>query len=179
MAYFPFFVDLTERTGLLVGGGTVALRKAEKLLPYGATVTAVSGRFQPQFISVPGLKLLFRPFADGDIAGRDMVIAATDDRALNAAVAEDCNRLGIPVNSVDAPSECSFYFPAVITEGNVTVAVSTGGASPALAAALKRYIASRLHENLNEICKRAETLRGTMPAEEYAAAVQKLLEDES
>ena len=85
----------------------------------------------------------------------------------------------LPVNSVDAPSECSFYFPAVITEGNVTVAVSTGGASPALAAALKRYIASRLHENLNEICKRAETLRGTMPAEEYAAAVQKLLEDES
>lgn len=85
MALFPMFVELSGKNVLIIGGGSVALRKCEKLLPYGAVITAVFSRFQPQFISLEGVKLLFRPFDDADVEGRDMVIAATDDRALNRA----------------------------------------------------------------------------------------------
>ena len=177
MNCFPMMIPLEGKRVVLVGGGNVALRKAEKLRLFGAKIAVCAPVVLPALAALADEK--HARYQKDLRFGAAFVVAATDDRALNAAVAEDCNRLGIPVNSVDAPAECSFYFPAVITEGNVTGAVSTGGAAPALAAALKRCIASRLPENLNEICKRAEALRGTMPAEEYAAAVQKLLEDES
>ena len=112
------------------------------------------------------------------VAGAAFAVAASDDRAANARVAEDCRAARIPVNCADAPAECDFYFPAVITEGDITVAVSTGGASPALAAALKAYIAKRLPAQLQEICAKAAKWRGIMSAEEYKTAVKKLLEED-
>ena len=151
MALFPMFIELSGKDILVVGGGGVALRKCEKLLPYGATVTAVSGRFQPQFISVPGLKLLFRPFADGDIAGRDMVIAATDDRALNAHIAELCREVGIPFNCVDDAELCTFVFPALTLRGRLSAGFCTGGASPTASAYFRDSFEDSLPDGVEEI----------------------------
>ena len=149
MALFPMFVELSGQNVLVIGGGNVALRKCEKLLEYGAEVTAVAGQFSPQFISLKGVKLLFRPFDDGDVAGRGMVIAATDDRALNAHVAGLCRERGIPFNCVDDPENCSFIFPALALRGRLSAGFCTGGASPTAAAYFRDSFADSLPDGLS------------------------------
>ena len=151
MALFPMFIEMSGKKVLVVGGGNVALRKCEKLLPYGAEVTAVSGRFQPQFISLQGVALLFRPFRDEDIAGRDIVIAATDDRALNAHIAGLCREAGIPFNCVDEPENCTFIFPALTLRGRLSAGFCTGGASPTAAAYFREQFEESLPDGLDEI----------------------------
>ena len=151
MALFPMFVELSGKKILVIGGGSVAYRKCERLLPYGAELTAVSGRFAPQFISLPGVKLLFRPFADGDLDGRDIVIAATDDSELNSRVAELCRERGIAVNVVDDPAECSFVFPALTLRGRLSAGVCTGGASPTAAAYFNRAFDESLPDGVEDI----------------------------
>ena len=100
------------------------------------------------------------------------MVAATDDKALNARVASDCRERGIPVNSVDDRENCDFYFPALIGRGSVTVGISTGGASPALAAALREYIEALLPDDLGGIAEKAEKLRGK---EGYAQYIRSAL----
>ena len=151
MALFPMFIEMSGKNVLVVGGGSVALRKCEKLLPYGAELTAVSGRFQPQFISLQGVALLFRPFRDEDIAGRDIVIAATDDRALNAHIAGLCREAGIPFNCVDEPESCTFIFPALTLRGRLSAGFCTGGASPTAAAYFREQFEEGLPDGLDEI----------------------------
>lgn len=145
------FIEMSGKNVLVVGGGSVALRKCEKLLPYGAEVTAVSGRFQPQFISLQGVALLFRPFRDEDIAGRDIVIAATDDHALNAHIAGLCRKAGIPFNCVDEPENCTFIFPALTLRGRLSAGFCTGGASPTAAAYFREQFEESLPDGLDEI----------------------------
>lgn len=151
MALFPMFVELSGKNVLVIGGGSVALRKCEKLLPYGAAVTAVSSRFQPQFISLEGVKLLFRPFDDADIEGRDMVIAATDDHALNEHAAVLCAERRIPFNCVDDPDNCSFIFPSLTLRGRLSAGFCTGGASPTASAYFRRQLEDSLPDGLEEI----------------------------
>lgn len=144
MALFPMFVELSGKNVLIIGGGGVAYRKCERLRPYGAELTAVSGRFLPAFISMQGVRLLFRPFAESDLEGRDVVVCATDDRELNSRAAALCRERGIAVNVVDAPEESSFIFPALTLRGRLSAGVCTGGASPTAAA----YFRDRFEEDL-------------------------------
>ena len=151
MAYFPMFVDLTGKNVLVIGGGAVALRKCEKLLPYGCEITAAAGRFLPGFISLPGVKLIFRAVEEGDLEGRDMVIAATDDKSVNRYLAEECRRRRIPVNVVDDEKSCDFLFPALVMRGRLSAGFCTGGASPTAAARFNREFAESLPEGVEEI----------------------------
>ena len=144
MAFFPFFIDISGRNILIVGGGKVALRKAEKLLPFGADIAAVSPAFCEGFAALDGVFLCCRKFADSDIDGAFAVIAATDDRALNSHIYELCTRRNILVNTVDDPENCGFYFPALVQSGNVTCGISTGGASPIFARYIKEKAAGAL-----------------------------------
>lgn len=151
MALFPMFVELSGKNVLIVGGGAVAMRKCEKLAPYGAALTAVSARFLPRFISLEGVKLLFRPFQPEDLEGRDMVIAATDDKNLNRRVAELCREKNIPVNVVDDTEECSFVFPALTLRGRLSAGFCTGGASPTASAYFRDRFDEVLPEGTEEI----------------------------
>lgn len=146
MAYFPFFVDITDKKILIVGGGNVALRKAEKLLPFGADIAAVSPAFCEGFAALDGVMLYCRECRDSDIDGAFAVIAATDDRALNAHIYRLCTARNILVNTVDDPENCGFYFPALVQAGNVTAGISTGGTSPIFARYIKEKIADTLDE---------------------------------
>ena len=160
MALFPMFIELSDKDVLVVGGGSVAYRKCVKLQPYGAKLTAVSGEFQPRFISLEGVKLLFRPFAQGDLDGRDMVIAATDDHALNARIAELCQGRGIPVNVVDEPENCSFIFPALTLRGRLSAGFCTGGASPTASAYFRSSFEESLPDGIEETLDFLADIRG-------------------
>lgn len=151
MAFFPFFVELEGKHALVVGGGEVALRKIEKLLPYGPKITVVAPYMCPEIENMPGLCLRMRSFASEDLQGMDLVIAATNCRMVNHQISELCQEQKIPVNVVDDGPECSFYFPALVKRGNLSIGISTGGSSPAAAAWLRRQIESALPEGIEGI----------------------------
>lgn len=169
MGYFPFFVDLEGQPGLIVGGGTVALRKADKLLPYGPRLTVVSPHILPELERIPDLTLSRRKFSPADLDGMLFVIAATDDRDLNRRIAALCRERHIPVNAVDDREACSFLFPALVKRGDLSVGISTGGASPTAAIWLKERIAGLLPERFDEILTWLEEqrprLKATLPRE--------------
>ena len=159
MAYFPFFVDLNGKTGLIVGGGAVALRKARKLLPYGPRLTVVAPKLKAEFWELHGVEFLRRPFAVTDLDGCAFAVAATDDRALNRDAAELCKERRIPVNVADSREDSTFLFPALLRRGELSVGVSASGASPAAAAWVRDRFAQALPENLEEILEFLEDVR--------------------
>ena len=164
MVYFPFFVDLEGQPGLIVGGGTVALRKADKLLPYGPHLTVVSPHILPELERIPGLTLSRREFSPADLDGMLFAIAATDDRGLNRRIAELCRERHIPVNAVDDREACSFLFPALVKRGDLSVGISTGGASPTAAIWLKEQVSGLLPNRFDEILTWLEEQRPRLKA---------------
>ena len=148
MAYFPFFVDLEGKRGLIIGGGQVALRKAERLLPYGPQLTVAAPAVLPALAALPGVTVLQRAFGEDLLEdGPFFVIAAAADPSVNHQAAAACQVRGIPVNVVDDRAACSFLFPALVQRGKLTVGISTGGASPTAAIHVKQAVQQALPEN--------------------------------
>lgn len=156
MAYFPMFVDMTERGCLIVGGGNVAYRKVIVMLDFGAKVTVVAEDICDELRKLTTddiasedktgsytankenrITFIKRRFERKDCDGMEMVIAATDDNALNHEIAEYCKAKDIMVNAVDQKADCSFIFPSYIKEKNLVAAFSSGGNSPVLTQYLK------------------------------------------
>jgi siroheme synthase-like protein len=129
---------------LVVGGGAIAARKAAGLHACGAKVHVVAPEVGAEVRALAGVTWEERPYAVGDVAGYRLVMAATDDPGVNAQVYEDGSAADVWVNSADDPDHCSFTLPAVSRRGPLTVAVSTGGHSPALAAWLRRHVDSEM-----------------------------------
>ncbi len=143
MGYLPIFLDVTAAPCLVVGGGTTAERKVLSLLDAGAAVTVVSPDLTPALwarAQAGELRHVARRYQAGDLDGARLTIAATDDSALHRAIAADASAAGIPINVADQPELCSFIAPAVVARGALQIAVSTGGASPALAARIRREL---------------------------------------
>lgn len=178
MGYFPFFMELDRQEGLIVGGGAVALRKVQKLLPYGPHLTVAAPELLPELSDIPGLNLLRRPFGPDLLEGKFFVIAATDDLALNRCVAAACRQRRIPVNAVDDREACTFLFPALIKQGDLSVGISTGGTSPSAAVYLKEQISALLPAGFGELLAELDALRpavkAALPEEARAAAFSQL-----
>lgn len=148
-------IQLLPRAGpaLVVGGGRVAERRVRNLLAAGFAVRVVSPKIGPSIDSVDKqerVEILQREFEPGDIEGHSLVFACTDKRAVNRKVGELARDMGVPVVVCDSQPESTFFAPAVHRDGNLTVAVSTGGASPQLAASLCDHIAEMLGAGWNE-----------------------------
>lgn len=140
---YPVVLRLRGRRALVVGGGKVAARKTAGLLAADAHVVVVSPAFLPAFGRLGGpaaLTLVERPYVPSDLEGMTVAVAATDDRRVNARVGADARRAGVPVSVVDAPGESDFIVPAVVRRGDLLIAVSTSGRSPALAGHLRREL---------------------------------------
>lgn len=160
MPYFPMFIELKDHPVLIVGGGKVALRKLQKLLPYGARLTVVAPYILPEIEAFSHVKLRRRAFRAADLRPRPaMVIAATDDAAVNREIAVLCQKRHIPVNVTDEPSLCSFFFPALVQQGEFSAGISTGGASPTAAAYFKEELRELLPAHLNELLSWLEAMR--------------------
>ena len=142
---YPIMLDLTGVPVLVVGGGKVALRKIEGLLNAHADVTVVAPMVGDDIHDL-GVRVVVRAYESADLDGVRLVITATDDATVNARVAHEATDRGIWVNSADDPANCTFTLPAVARDGTVTVAVGTGGSSPALASHLRAELQRWLGE---------------------------------
>jgi len=144
---FPAFLKLAGGPCLVVGGGAVAERKIRGLLASGAAVTVVAPEITPTiagWASEGRIRLHKRPYRQGDVAGCLLAIAATNQRAVNRQVYQEAREQNILVNVVDDPPLCSFFYPAIYQDGDLKIAVSTNGKSPALAKRIRDRIKGQI-----------------------------------
>jgi siroheme synthase-like protein len=145
-SYTICLIGLEQRRVVVVGGGRVASRKVEALLDSGASITVISplvtGKLE-ELAASKAIEVIRRPYSPGDLGGAYLVIAATDDVGINHSVWAEAVDRGCLVNVVDNPQHSNFTLPALVRRGDLTIAISTGGSSPALA--------RRLRERLEDI----------------------------
>jgi precorrin-2 dehydrogenase/sirohydrochlorin ferrochelatase len=135
-SFYPILVDLQGKKALVVGGGKVAQRKIETLLEHGVLVQVIARELTAELEHLRSgkrIECLSREFSETSLEGAFLVIAATDDALLNRRVSQAAQQRGLLVNAVDQPSDCNFIVPSVLTRGDLLIAVSTSGKSPAFA----------------------------------------------
>ena len=164
---YPAMLDLRNARVLVVGGGAVAARKVETLVESGGRPEIVAPELTPmlaELVERLGLAWSARIYAAGDPRGYQLVIAATHRREVNSAVAREAREHGAWVNVADDPEASTFHVPAAVRAGEVTVAVSTGGASPLLAARLRERIAAIVTPGLGRATERLRAVRAEVQA---------------
>ena len=182
MALFPIFLKLDGRPCLVVGAGNVALEKISSLLQANAKIhvvaPAVCSEIE-QLASEGRVALVRRNFEEADLEGQTLVVTATNSKPVNRAVFLAAQRVGLLCNSVDDPPNCDFYFASIVQRGDLQIAISTAGESPALAQRLRREIDAQLPKDagdwLKELGKlRREILAVHPPGEERKALLHQL-----
>ena len=169
MTHYPVFLDLAGRLVVVVGGGAVATGKVAGLLEAAARVRVVAPALSETLRAQVGagqVAHVARPYAPGDLAGADLAICATNDRAVNAQVWRDATDAHIWVNVVDDPPHCTFIAPSVARRGDLTVAVSTGGKAPVLAVRVREQIEQLIGDEHAAFLELAGQLRAPL-AERY------------
>lgn len=173
MGYFPFFVELKGKRGLIVGGGIVAERKVRKLLPYEPELLVVAPQIDDGIWKLSEeikekrkknedtseLILSERDFETTNLEKMDFVIAATSDETLNARIAKLCEERNVLVNVVDDKEKCGFLFPSLIREGKLSIGISTEGASPRVATTFRARLSADIPERMEEILDYLEKIR--------------------
>ena len=142
-SYYPVYLNLRGRRCVIVGGGTVAEGKISRLLDSGADICVVSPDATPgirQFVADGAVRWEQRRYERGDLEGAFIAIAATNVREVNRSIFEEAEQRGVMLNAVDDPPNCSFIAPSIVQRGPVTLAISTGGVSPALARKLRESL---------------------------------------
>jgi precorrin-2 dehydrogenase / sirohydrochlorin ferrochelatase len=150
VGYYPIFLEMKDRRCVVIGGGAVAERKVEGLVAAGANVTVISPVITDGLrglLTQGAIRHVAREYRAGDRAGYDLVFVATENSEVNAVVSSAAQSLHIWVNSADDPDHCDFILPAVIRRGDLAVAVSTGGVSPAATRAIREELDEYLHED--------------------------------
>ncbi len=140
MKYYPVCLDITDKRCIVVGGGNVAERKAERLLDFGARVAVIGKNLTPRLETMKKegrINHIDDDYAEAYINGAFLVIGATDRDDVNAKIFRDGRERGILVNIVDDPDKCDFILPSLLQQGDLLIAISTGGKSPALAKKLR------------------------------------------
>ena len=162
---YPVFLDLAGRRALVVGGGPVAARKVGRLLRAGADVTVVAPAVVAEISEDSGVRWHERPYRRGEVASYSIAITATDDPAVNRQVARDADAANVWVNSADDPPNCSFIVPSVVVRGDLQIAASTNGRSPAMA----QWVRRQLEQRFTDVHRRALDVLAEVRAEAVAA----------
>lgn len=162
MDYLPIFCRLDNKPVLLVGGGEVAQRKVRLLLDAGAQLTVVAPELDPELAELAAngsIEWLAGEFAPAQLAGKWLVVAATDRREVNALVYQSANQARIFANVVDDPKRSSFIMPSIIDRSPLMVAISSGGKAPVLARLLREKLEAMLPQHLGAVAAFAGSLR--------------------
>jgi precorrin-2 dehydrogenase/sirohydrochlorin ferrochelatase len=143
MSFYPVLLDLTAKKVLVVGGGQVAQRKVETLFEYEAKISLIARTLTDKLndmVECGRVVFLGKEFLPAHLDGAFLVIAATNDKGLNHRVSEEASRRGMLVNAVDQPADCNFIVPSIIRRGDLLVAISTSGKSPAMAKRIREQL---------------------------------------
>jgi precorrin-2 dehydrogenase/sirohydrochlorin ferrochelatase len=163
--YYPVFLDLAGKPVVVIGGGNIAHQKMENLLKAGARVTVVSPDLNEEMAALAGagrFTHIQRDYEDGDLEGYVLAFVATDDRSVNSTVAREGKERGVWVNAVDDPPFCDFIMPAVVQQGDLVIAVSTSGRSPAMARRMREELQAFLTEDYALMLELAAEVRAEL-----------------
>lgn len=167
MEFLPLFTQLTGKPCLLLGGGQVALRKARLLCKAGAKIRVVARDVLPELAALAeqsGGEVRVGEFDEADLGQVFLVIAATDDHALNQHVSEACHQRLLPVNVVDSPELCSVILPAIVDRSPLVIAISSGGKSPVLARMMRSRLESSIPASYGRLANLASRFRDAVKA---------------
>ena len=166
MAYFPAFLKLENKKILIVGGGNVAYEKLEHLLDFTKDIYVIAQEYSDemmQCIKQENLGFEKRTYKSGDIREFAIVVVAVDSIELQAEIFEESKEYNCLCNSVDSVDYCDFIFPSYIKKDDLTIAISTSGASPAMAKHLKMYLRNMIPNGISEFLKEMKALRNSLP----------------
>lgn len=183
MSYYPIFLDLSGKKALVVGGGRVAQRKVETLLAYGASVRIVSKELTSRLRSLADEKRIQYSgpeFNEDQFEDIMLVISATDDANLNHEVSRRAQGKGLLINVVDRPEECNFILPSILRRGDLQVAISTSGKSPALAKKIREELEHQFGREYEDMLRlmgkiREVILSSGLPQEQNRSLFQELV----
>jgi siroheme synthase-like protein len=173
MAFYSIFMNLSRRRCVVIGGGAVAERRVEGLLAANADLTLISPSVTARINALAAegsIRLLLRRYQNGDLTGFDLVFVASDDERVNQAVMAEGRRQNLWVNSADDPENCDFILPAVIRRGELTVAISTGGVSPATTRVMREELESYLTPDYASLARIAGEVRRVLREKAIAAS---------
>ena len=175
---YPVCLEISDKLCVVVGGGSVAERKILGLLTAGAQVRIISPQLTRPLTELADdgrIEWLERGYTQGDLAGALLIFAATDSREAQEAVFKEAGQAGQLVNVIDAPARCSFHVPAVVRRGDLTLAVSTGGKSPAVAAMVRKQLAENFGEEYGLLLDLISRLREQVLTGEGNTSERKIL----
>ena len=173
-AYYPVFFDLNGRSVLVIGGGRLALEKVRGLLAAKADVTVVAAQISAELASMRdsgAIEHLERDYCVGDMDGRALVMAARDDPSDNASLQADARAAGVPLNAADDPAHCDFILPAVVRREPLTLAISTGGGSPAMARRVREELTEYLDADTSSLADLVAEVRAELRADGRFGAI--------
>jgi len=178
MRYYPVNLDIKNRACLVIGGGGVGTRKVKTLVECGAEVTVVSPEVSAQLEKMAGDNLIFlekRAYRATDLQGKFLVIGATDDEALNRRIHADAEGLNTLCNIADRPEICNFILPAIVNRGDLVIAVSTSGKSPAYAKKLRKELEKQFGEEYGPLLRLMGAIRERLLSEKHEPEAHKPL----
>ncbi|MEN8126446.1 MAG: bifunctional precorrin-2 dehydrogenase/sirohydrochlorin ferrochelatase [Planctomycetota bacterium] len=187
MPKFPIYLDMSGRRAVVIGAGSVAVRKVQALHEAGARITVVASHVPSKFedaFAISNVELVLATYRKDYLVGATLVIAATNDTALNQQVFHDCQELEILCNVVDKPEHCDFYTPAVVKRGDLQIAIGTDGNCPAYAGHIRRKLEEIFSETHGEFVDHLEKIRKRIlkevsSADQRKAILGRLASDES
>lgn len=166
MGYFPAFLKLDNKKILIVGGGYIAYEKLDHLLDFTYDIKVIAPELSTEMqnrIDQEGLLFEKRKYEMGDIKDYAVVIVAVDDIPLQAEIFKESKSYNCLCNAVDSVDYCDFIFPSYIKKDDLTIAVSTSGASPAMAKHIRRFLEETIPDGISDFLKEMKALRSTLP----------------
>jgi len=166
--YYPIFLNIQDKKCVVIGGGEIALRKVKTLLEYGASVEIVSPSFCPDLVKIAKegkIKSHTKSYSSQDLKGALIAIAATDDVKINQRISIDAKKYGVLINVVDKPQYSDFIVPSSLTRGDIIIAVSTSGKSPALARKIRTDLENQLGDEYTKLVDIISKARNQMRLE--------------
>lgn len=176
MRYYPVYLDIQDRSCLVVGGGQVGTRKVNTLLACGARVTVISPQVTETLANLADLGLITwkpRAYRSTDQQDTFLVIGATDDEALNQRIHEDAEKAGRLCNIADQPRRCNFVLPSIVSQGDLTIAISTAGKSPAFARFMRRQMQTQFGPEYGRFLDLMGAVRQRLLAQAHAPEAHK------
>jgi precorrin-2 dehydrogenase/sirohydrochlorin ferrochelatase len=165
MRYYPVFLDIAGKPVIVIGGGNIAHQKVVGLLKAGADVTVVSPELNHEMATLSdggSFRHLKRDYEPGDLDGYTLAFVATDDRSVNSTVADEGKSRKVWVNAVDDPPYCDFIMPGIAQKGDLIIAISTSGRSPAMARKMREEIEEFLTEDYAAMLELAAEVRAEL-----------------